>query len=100
MAMDEAKATGAARTLAARRLRAVGECSVCGNAIQGTTRRRYCGNRCAAKAYRQRRDKGRITPEVVKELGRVRELIMRGRQFADDSTDILREARESRSNLL
>ena len=99
MVNDEATATGAARTLATRRAQITGTCLVCGNAIQGTRGRRYCGNRCAARAYRERRDKGRITPESAESLGRIRELVMRGRRFNDDSTEILREAREGRAIL-
>jgi succinate dehydrogenase/fumarate reductase-like Fe-S protein len=99
MTTGGANATGAARTLAARRACVSGECSVCGNAIQGTRRRRYCCNRCAARAYRERRDEGRIASEVVEELERIRDLVMCDRHFDDDSTDILREAREGRALL-
>lgn len=44
----------AAASLAARRQRTSRVCEMCGTPIEGLTRRMYCGNRCAARAYRQR----------------------------------------------
>lgn len=42
----------------------------------------------------------RISPEAVERLFRTRDRIMRGRVFTDDSTDLLREAREERTEEL
>jgi hypothetical protein len=41
-----------------------------------------------------------ITPEAVERLFRTRDEIMRGRYFTDDSTDLLREARDERTEEL
>jgi predicted nucleic acid-binding Zn ribbon protein len=30
-------------------------CVICGKEFEGTTRRMYCSNTCAARAYRQRK---------------------------------------------
>jgi uncharacterized protein (DUF1778 family) len=41
-----------------------------------------------------------ITPEAVERLFRTRDETMRGRYFTDDSTDLLREARDERTEEL
>ena len=49
---------------------------------------------------REQRTYHRISPEAVEQLFRTRDRIMRGRVFTDDSTDLLREAREERTEEL
>jgi hypothetical protein len=44
--------TEAARQLAAMRRIVDGYCIVCGTPIRGTTKKRYCSNRCAKRASR------------------------------------------------
>ncbi len=44
----------AAQILAALRRRVTTTCVVCGNAVQGTTKRRYCSDACRVRAYRTR----------------------------------------------
>ena len=44
------------RQLAIARRQVDGVCRVCGQAFTGTTKRRYCSNRCAVRAYRQRQE--------------------------------------------
>jgi hypothetical protein len=40
-----------------------GNCEVCGTEFEGTTKRRYCSNRCAVRAHRERqREVDRTTP--------------------------------------
>jgi len=46
-----------AKEVAARRRRVKGSCVICGQEFEGLTRRMYCSNRCAVRAYRQRRKK-------------------------------------------
>jgi hypothetical protein len=41
--------------MASRRRTVEGECEICGKPTKGTTKRRYCSNTCAARAYRERR---------------------------------------------
>ncbi len=45
----------AARLRAARRLRTVKQCEVCGTSFEGIRQRRYCSDRCRVAASRQRR---------------------------------------------
>jgi hypothetical protein len=45
-------ATVFARALAARRRIVEGVCEVCGAPIQGTSKKRYCGNACRLRARR------------------------------------------------
>lgn len=49
---------------------------------------------------REQRAYHRISPEAVERLFRTRDRIMRGRVFTDDSTDLLNEAREERTEEL
>ncbi len=44
-----------ARYWAAQRRQVPGRCAVCGAEFVATTRRMYCSNRCAVRAYRQRK---------------------------------------------
>lgn len=44
-----------AREVAARRRRVKGTCAICGKEFEGTTRRMYCSNTCAVRAYRRRK---------------------------------------------
>ena len=54
--MDEREARReAARALAAGRRRASRTCLMCGTPIEGLAWRKYCSNRCAARAYRRRK---------------------------------------------
>jgi hypothetical protein len=48
-------ASAAGRVLAAKRRIGVRPCAVCGREMSGIARKRYCGNTCTVKAYRQRR---------------------------------------------
>jgi hypothetical protein len=49
--------------LSRQRRRVDAVCEVCGAPIPGaTTRRRYCSNRCAVRAHRQRRRAVEISP--------------------------------------
>ena len=43
-----------ARALAARRRIVAGVCVRCGKPFEGTTKRKYCSNTCAAADYRER----------------------------------------------
>jgi hypothetical protein len=43
------------RWAAQLRRRQRGTCVICGKEFEGTTRRIYCSNTCAARAYRQRK---------------------------------------------
>jgi hypothetical protein len=43
------------RDLAQQRRRVESTCAECGTAIEGTTRRRYCGTACKQRAYRRSR---------------------------------------------
>jgi hypothetical protein len=53
--MSDTEATEFARGLAARRKRVATRCAVCGaELVDVTTRRRFCSNRCAVRAHRQR----------------------------------------------
>src|SRR4051812_8728709 len=42
------------RYMAAQRRVVEGTCDVCGKQFSGTTKRRYCSNRCAVRAHRER----------------------------------------------
>jgi len=53
--IDQATVSKVMQAMQARRRRAPRKCAVCGANIAGTTRRQYCGNTCAARVYRQRR---------------------------------------------
>src|SRR5262249_54730687 len=58
--IDQATVSKVMQAMQARRRRAPRTCAVCGANIAGTTRRQYCGNTCAARAYRARqRDQAR-----------------------------------------
>jgi hypothetical protein len=96
----EISATGAeiGRALAARRRQVQSHCATCGDEITGVATRRYCSTACRLRASRQRRRQSSQakTPPIVERLNRVRETIMRGRQF-DDSTEILRQLRQERA---
>ena len=105
----------AARALAARRQAKERYCAVCGRPFRSIGRGVYCGLTCKQRAYRQRRrqrQRGEDTDhvnadarpdradkvldeDIVERLNRTRAAIMRGRRFADDSTDILRREREA-----
>lgn len=56
--MDEDQLREAARAFgrlnAAKRRIVELTCAVCGTPIAGTLKRRYCSNRCAVRAFRQR----------------------------------------------
>jgi hypothetical protein len=41
------------RQLAIARRQVEGTCAVCGTPFTGTTKRKYCSNRCAVRAYRR-----------------------------------------------
>jgi predicted nucleic acid-binding Zn ribbon protein len=43
------------RQLVARRRIVESSCAVCGTAISGTVRRKYCSNRCRVAAYTERK---------------------------------------------
>ncbi|WIG60643.1 MAG: hypothetical protein OJF49_003391 [Ktedonobacterales bacterium] len=47
-------------------------------------------------ATSKKQNKPRVTRTAAEQLLRTRERIMRGRTFADDSTDLLRAARDER----
>lgn len=49
---------------------------------------------------REQATRHRISPEAVERLFRTRDRIMRGRVFIDDSTDLLNEARDERTEEL
>lgn len=94
-----------ARQYAAQRRRIASTCAVCGKSIEGLVTRTYCGQSCRTTAYR-RRQRGRSIAgargdaagaSASDRLARVRESIMRGRVFDDDSTELLRQAREDRT---
>lgn len=53
-----------------------------------------------ARQAEQAEHRHRLSPEGVQRLFETSERIMRGRVFADDSTDLLREAREERTEEL
>ena len=107
----------AARALAARRQAKERYCAVCGRPFRSIGRGVYCGLTCKQRAYRQRRrqrqagadgvgmgaptrpvehenEERTLTPDIVARLDRTRAAIMRGRRFADDSTDLLNQARD------
>lgn len=43
---------------------------------------------------------GLVTDEMIRRLDDARERIMRGRRFTEDSTDVIRQAREARTRQL
>lgn len=43
------------RQLAIARRTVKGTCEICGKPFTGTTKRRYCSNRCAVRAHRARK---------------------------------------------
>jgi hypothetical protein len=97
-----------ARQYAAQRRRITSTCAVCGKSIEGVVTRTYCGQSCRTTAYRRRR-RGQPVASATRtvagasageRLARVRETIMRGRVFDDDSTELLRRAREDRTTAL
>ena len=47
--------TEAARVLAAQRKVTLRQCVVCGKEMEGTSRKKYCGNTCMVRAYRERK---------------------------------------------
>jgi hypothetical protein len=51
----EPNASVLGRALASQRRIVEGNCEICGKPFTGTIKRRFCGNTCAARAYRQRR---------------------------------------------
>jgi hypothetical protein len=51
--LEHTSPTDLARALAARRRKVEGTCVVCGTQFEGTTKRRYCSNRCAKRASRR-----------------------------------------------
>lgn len=98
----------AGRRFAALREIVAIRCLVCGRETSGTKRRRYCSDACRVRASRERSQvQARTMPDstrhnledYVSRLDRVRHAIMRGRHFEDDSTELLRTAREGRPTL-
>jgi hypothetical protein len=97
-----------ARQYAAQRQRITSTCAVCGKSIEGVATRTYCGQSCRTTAYRRRRrgepvegaTRTAVVESAAERLARVRETIMRGRVFDDDSTELLRRAREDRTTAL
>jgi hypothetical protein len=49
------KSSAEGRALAARRPVVETTCAVCGAPIAGTRKRRYCGNACTLRAWRERK---------------------------------------------
>jgi hypothetical protein len=91
----------AARALAAQRRRVDAVCEECGDKIAGVVQRRFCSNRCAARAYRRRRqDATGGGGSIVDQLNAIRAEVMGGRVAADTSADLIREAREERTAAL
>jgi hypothetical protein len=125
--MMNTDASQAARALAARRQRVMRRCSLCGKEFTGVATKRYCSAACRLRASRERLrtngsggDEGVLEGSVmshaqvvpptaaneptdlttaVERLDRIREQISRGRRFEgeEDSTEILRRAREERT---
>ncbi len=52
------------RYMAAQRRVVEGVCEVCGKQFSGTAKRRYCSNRCAVKAHRQRKAQAQLQDNV------------------------------------
>jgi hypothetical protein len=57
--MTDKRGSELGRQLVARRRIVEGSCAVCGTAISGTVRRKYCSNRCRVAAYTERKRKRR-----------------------------------------
>ncbi|MGH2561355.1 MAG: hypothetical protein ACRDJH_20005 [Thermomicrobiales bacterium] len=68
----------AARLRAARRLRTVKQCEVCGASFEGIRQRRYCSDRCrvAASRLRQRIQEGEMTDDLAERVRKRTDEIM------------------------
>lgn len=94
----------AARLSAQRRRRVVAACAVCGLAIEGTVRRRYCSAVCKLRAQRQRlriqrsaaEDASAERPSLADRLAALRAETVQGRRPGESAAQIIREAREQR----
>ena len=53
--MSDPSFTEMGRRLAALRKQVASQCVICGTPIVGTTKKRYCSNRCRVEAYVRRK---------------------------------------------
>jgi hypothetical protein len=90
-------AATAARALGAHRRRVTTQCEVCGKAIEGTVRRRYCSGACKVRAFRQQRDQGdgeRTSDGTVSLVAQLDALRAESQPLDGCVADLLNAARE------
>lgn len=84
-----------ARSLAAMRRQVAHSCDRCGTRFVGLETKRFCSTACRVAYSRDTRERERrVRLAAIEQLDRTSAEIMRGRVFADETADLLREAHE------